>query len=458
MLGVAASGCDGTLGRRGPEADAGRSSVDALVPPGEDAGAPPDQGPPRGEDGGSPASDAGPLPMPSFGCDPLSPAAGAILDVTPADDLAQVVRDAPANTTIRLADGVYTSDRDGESNRRLVFRQPGVTLRSASGDAGAVIIDGEYRTREILYVVASDITIAELTVTRAVDHLAHVTDEGARVLRPRFYGVRFIDGGEQFLKVNASGGDGFVDEGVVECSTFHLTDEGRPNVERCCGGCYTGGIDAHAARDWVVRQSRFEGIYCAGEGLAEHAIHFWRSSRGTLVENNVILDCARGIGFGLDDTTVRRTYADDPYPGVGPLAHIDGVIRNNVVFAEIPFYDTGIEIQRARRVRVLHNTVVSTEAATGFFSSIDTRFDSSEAEVANNLCRRLSVRNGGTAIESANLQAVPLGTFVDVNARDFHLAPGATEAIDRGVVVDGAGLDLDGEARGTRPDIGADER
>ena len=165
--------------------------------------------------------------------------------------------------------------------------------------------------------------------------------------------MRFLDGGEQFIKINASAEDGFVDDGAVECSYFEMTDAGRPNVERSPGGCYTGGIDAHAARGWLVRDNRFTGIYCAGEGLAEHAVHFWRSSRDTVVENNVIVNCARGIGFGLDDTTERRAYPDDPYSGIRPIAHFDGIIRNNVIFADIDYYDTGIELARgARRARL----------------------------------------------------------------------------------------------------------
>ena len=65
---------------------------------------------------------------------------------------------------------------------------------------------------------------------------------------------------------------------------FEMTDEGRPYVERAVGGCYTGGIDAHMARGWRVAENRFVGIYCAGEGLAEHAVHFWVGSRDTVVE------------------------------------------------------------------------------------------------------------------------------------------------------------------------------
>jgi len=110
------------------------------------------------------------------------------------------------------------------------------------------------------------------------------------------------------------------------------------------------------ARDLVV--NRFEDIYCAGEGLAEHAVHFWKRSRGTLVENNIIVDCARGMGFGMGDTdTGSRIYADAP--NGSDFGHIDGIIRNNVIYADIDYFDTGIEIIQARQPVVVHNTVVS---------------------------------------------------------------------------------------------------
>ena len=396
------------------------------------------------------------------GCAALPPLPTDAIRVGPerAGELASIVSSAPAGATIALEDGTYTTSTSGEASRRLIFRQPGVTLRSVSGDASRVVIDGEYVTNELLYIVTDDVTIADLTLTRAVDHLAHVTSEAADpTTGARFTGVVFVDSGEQQLKINPGAADGWIDHGIVECSSFTLTDAGRPHIERAGGGCYTGGIDAHAARGWIVRRNTFTGIYCAGEGLAEHAVHFWRSGRDTLVENNTILDCARGIGFGLDDTTERRVYADDPYSGIRPIAHFDGVIRNNVIFATIPYYDTGIELHYARGARVHHNTVVSTDAATGFFSSIDYRFGTTEVAIANNLTRRITARDGASATLAANLESTPLDTFAGAGALDFHLAPSASAAIDQGIVLDDAGLDLDGEPRtdGT-PDLGADER
>jgi len=340
-------------------------------------------------------------------------------------------------------------------------RTPGVTIRSASGNASAVVIDGRYEGLELIVVYASDFTLAEVTVTHAVDHCVHVTapDGGPNVLNAHFYGVHFADCGEQFLKVNPPGArDAFVDNGIVECSSFTMTDAGRPYVERDPGGCYTGGIDAHAARGWVVRQNTFRGIYCTGEGLAEHAIHFWVGSRDTLVERNVIIDCARGVGFGLVDSGNTRDYPDDPFPGLF-IGHFGGIIRNNVIVATIPYYDTGIELDQARGSIVLHNTILESDSATGRYSSIDARFANTDVTIRNNLVRRLTIRDGAATTSDHNLENVPLNYVIDATNGDAHLTTAATMAIDQGVTHTESGLDLDGDPHNQgAPDLGADER
>lgn len=411
-------------------------------------------GPP---DGGGAVDGGG---TPGDPCPPLPPPSGARIDVAPAQagELPGIVAGAAPGTTIVLADGTYAV------GATLRFAAAGVTLRSASNDAATVTLDGAYAVNELVFIEASDVTLAHVTLQRAVDHPVHVVPPagGPDVTGTRLYAVRILDGGEQFVKVNPNGDRAaWVDEGRVECSLFRLTDDGRPQVERDPGGCYTGGIDAHSARGWIVRHNRFEDLYCAGEGLAEHAIHFWVGSRDTLVENNVILNCARGIGFGLGESGngLGRAYPDDPYPGVGYVGHYDGLIRNNVIFADVPWCDTGIGLEQARGARVHHNTAVATGAATGFFSSIDYRFANTLAEIRNNLVRRITARDGAAGTVEANLEDVPLDTFVDAAQLDFHLAPGASAAIDRGVAVDDAGLDLDGEPHTNGPpDLGADER
>jgi hypothetical protein len=371
-------------------------------------------------------------------CAPLPVPAAPILRVTPAQAarLPALVASASAGTTVLLADGTYRL----RAPIRVVADR--IALRSASGRPGAVVLDGAYAVGELVSVEADDVLIGELTLERAGWHLVHAVPPAGRdaIARLILYRLSLVDSSQQFVKVNPhEGGTWSVDRGRVECSTFALTAAGRPHVSTVLP-CYTGGIDVHAGRSWEVRLNRFTGISCAN-GLAEHAVHFWAGSRGTLVERNTIVDCARGIGFGLGDR-----------------GHVGGIVRNNVVVATRPVLDTGIGLENASGARVLHNTVwVAPAAAKAHYSSIDVRFPGTSAEVRDNLTARITVRDGGHATLAANAENVPGSWFVAPARGDFHLRPGAA-AVDRGVAVTQAGLDLDGQRHDAgRPDLGADE-
>jgi hypothetical protein len=413
------------------------------------------------EAGGSGAS--GGTASPS-NCEPLPAPSGDTLSVTPeeADDLPGIVQGAAEGTTILLEDGTYQMSGGDESARRIQITKPGISLRSASGDRDAVIIDGEYLTEEIITVSASDVTIADITIREAVNHPIHVYGGDADITGVLLYNLHIIDGGEQFVKVN-TGGNGtttYVDDGRLECSLFEMTDDGRPNVERDPGGCYTGGIDAHQARGWVVRRNTFRDIYCETEGLAEHAIHFWRNSRDTLVEQNTIVKCARGVGFGLQQDSGGgeiRSYDDDPYPGGGYIGHYDGIIRNNLISISegSTWFDSGIELEQARGTRIYHNTII--HPATSW-ASISHRWENTEVDVVNNVLVSIKGRDDSVANASSNIESAPDDLFVDRAGHDLHLAGSAAAAIDQGETLTDAGDDIDGEPHENgAPDLGADE-
>jgi hypothetical protein len=148
-------------------------------------------------DGGDGHDDAG---APAFGCPALPAAGGRVIEVTPdqAGELPDIVRGAASGDTIALADGTYALPAT------LQMAVAGVTLRSASDDASGVILDAGYTVAEAVQVSASDVTIAHVTITRAVDHPVHVVppDGGPDVTGFVLYGAQLIDGGEQLLKVN----------------------------------------------------------------------------------------------------------------------------------------------------------------------------------------------------------------------------------------------------------------
>jgi hypothetical protein len=403
-------------------------------------------------------------------CQPLPPPAGTVVNVDSVSQLQNAVNNATSGMTILVADGHY--DLNGVYLR---FDVPNVTLRSASGNREDVVLDGNYVTTEIIQIVASDVTIADLTLREAYYHPIHVvTETGSDTISSLIYNVHIIDPGQQAIKINPGAAGYYPDHGVIACSHLELTDAGRPEVWNINGSCYTGGVDAHQAQGWVIRDNLIEGFWCPGSGstcgsddLSEHAIHLWRGSRDTLVERNTLRDNARGVGFGLATSGEARTYADNPCPsaGGGYVDHYGGIIRNNFIyasrnglFASSCGFDCGICLWQACGAHAVHNTVASTQAPT---SSIEWRFDNTDVDIINNLATHNLWDRGGTARLLGNLQYQPLSLFVDGAGGDLHLAASASVAIDQGVAA-APGLcdqDIDGAVRpiGSAPDIGADE-
>ena len=439
----------------GPSSGPGSMTASSMTGDPSSGTSGPSSGDPSGDGESESGSTTDGTQPTATGCDPLPPPEGETIMIAPGDSLADAVANAPSGSTILLADGTY----DVPSASYVAFRTPGVTLRSASGDPESVILDGGYSGGSILNVVADDITIAELTVQRATWHPIHVTGgTDSNTDNAMIYRVRVIDPGQQAIKINASVEGYYADHGTVACSTLIMTDEGRSNVV----DCYTGGIDAHLALGWSIYDNYFEGFWCA-EGLSEHAVHFWNYCRDTVVERNVIVDSARGIGFGLGDggNGTSRDYGDDPCPGASFLGHIDGVIRNNTVlgadadmFASQSGFDSGIALEQACGTEVLHNTIVALQQP---FVSIEYRWSSTNVAIHNNLVTHsIAMRDGATADLQGNISDMAdTSHFVDVASNDLHLAPGSA-AIDAGVPTSVA-EDIDGDPRDASPDVGADE-
>ncbi|HEX9187779.1 MAG TPA: hypothetical protein VGB87_11930 [Vicinamibacteria bacterium] len=394
-------------------------------------------------------------------CPPLPPPSGPVVTVSTVPALVAAVNGATAGQTILVAPGIY--DLDGAYLR---IAAPGVTLRGQGGDREAVVLDGNSLTTEIVQVVASNVTVADLTLREAYDHPIHVMPSAAAATNGTLvHNVHVVDPGQQAIKVNplVPGGP-YADGGTVACSHIEMTDAGRARVR---DDCYTGGVDVHAGRGWTVRDNVIEGFWCPS-GLSEHAVHFWKESRDTVVERNVLRDDARGVGFGLlASGTVARTWTDAPCPAAGGayVDHYGGVARNNVVsahdsrlFASEFGFDCGVCLWQACGVQALHNTIWSGDPASSF-SSVEWRFARTSAAVTNNLVNvPLRERDGAMATLAGNVTGAAAAWFAGAASGDLHLAPSASSAIDQGVVT-GVTDDLDGEPRprGAGADVGADE-
>lgn len=391
-------------------------------------------------------------------CPPLPPPEGLVILVSDTTELEQAVNNAGQGSTILVSDGVYNLD-----GVYLRFDTPDVTLRSASGNREAVVLDGNYLTTEIIQIVASNITIADLTLREAYDHPVHIMPTTqASTLGTLLYNLHIIDPGQQAVKINPVDSSHFVDDGEVACSRIELTDAGRAHIR---DNCYTGGIDAHAARSWVVRDNLIQGFWCQ-QGLSEHAIHFWKNSRDTLVERNSLLDNARGVGFGLVADQPLRTYADDPCPDAAGdyVDHYGGIVQNNFVAAHSAAllasnagFDCGICLWYACNANVWHNSVFAPEVRS---ASIEWRFAVTSACILNNLASHsLLERDGASASLAGNLTGVPSSWFTDVVTGDLHLTQAAAQAIDQAISLPEVTDDFDAQFRpqGAASDIGADE-
>lgn len=373
--------------------------------------------------------------MPPEGiCTSLPPPAGNVVNVSTVAELQSAVNVAPSGTTILVADGTYNLN-----GVYLRFAVPNVTLRSASGNREAVILDGNYVTTEIVQIVASNVTIADLTLREAYYHPIHVmSTTGGPTNGVLIYNVHIVDPREQAIKINPGYlSPYYVDDGTVACSHIELTDAGRPHVNPTAGGCYTGGVDAHQAQGWIIRDNLIKGFWCP-IGLSEHGIHMWNNSRDTLVERNMLIENARGIGFGL-----------------GGSGHVGGIIRNNMVHV---IQDVGIGLESSLNTQVYNNTVYT----ENYFNSIEYRFSAtSGVEIINNLTNQaIASRDGGSGMVQNNVTDAQSSWYVSAVTGDLHLvSDNISSVIDRGQTLVSVSDDFDGDSRpqGSAYDIGADE-
>ena len=343
--------------------------------------------------------------------------------------------------TILIADGNYQL-----SGSYLRVVTDGVTVRSQSGNRSEVVLDGNYQTTEIFQIVASSVTIANITLKRAQDHPIHVMGgSSADVINTMIDNVHIIDPGEQAIKINTSGSYA-AHSGTVRNSLIELSNSGRNFVENDSSNghpCYTGGIDAHGADNWVIQDNQIRGFWCA-TGLSEHAVHFWSYSENTLVQRNLIIDCDRGIGFGL-----------------GSSGHLGGVIRNNMIYhgTDHGYADVGIGLESASNARVYNNTLFQQHS---YPNAIEYRFAASRGlTISNNLTNRaITSRNGGsTSLLSNNVSNAIAAWFKNITVGDLHLR-GELAGVTRAArAIPGLRDDFDKQSRplGGGLDIGADE-
>lgn len=342
---------------------------------------------------------------------------------------------AGGDSFIWVADGTYNL------SEALQIWGNNITVRGLSGDREAVVIRGQGMhggVSHVFWVVGDDFTAQDLTLR---DVYYHAIQTDPRAQAPVMRNLHILDAYEQMIKAAYDAGQpaNHTDSGVVEnCLLEYSAGEG-PQY-------YIGGVDVHRGENWVIRGNVFKNITSPDPGvLAEHAVHFWNNAAGTLVEGNLIINCDRGIGFGLE-----------------PTGHSGGIIRNNMIYhpATDPYgnADAGIILEHAPGAQVYNNTIIQEH---GYANAIEYRWDDTTGvEIHNNLTNKaIAQRNEAEATLSHNLTTASLDWFRAPAAGDLHLNQRISLVVDQGIALSGLDNDFDGQPRplGMGVDIGADE-
>lgn len=399
-------------------------------------------------------------------CDTLPLPTENTYEVSPGDDIRTIVLNAPEGSTIIFNSGHY---RIGQT---IFVNQDNITLISRARHRDSVLLDGNMAgaplvpssfTNEVLALRGNNTTVAHISICHARDHGIHAYPSSSATEDKKglhLYDIRVFDCGQQLIKVNSNGNVDnlhWIDEGVLECSLIEFVDNSV--MEEHSDYFYTGGIDVHGGNQWVLRHNTFQNIE-RDATLMEHAIHFWSKSRGTIIENNRFINVYRAIGFGMkteESGTIERHY-DDQLGDAPYFDHINGIIRNNVLYNESGIHlESGIELMNVHNVQVYNNTIFSEDQP---FNSLEYRWPNSTVIIKNNLLSHtIMPRNGAQGELEANLENVSSDLFKDISNLDFHLKSDALSAIGTGVRLDDSlfGEDIDGEKPDNLVDIGADQ-
>lgn len=356
------------------------------------------------------------------------------------DELHAAVRSAQPKDSLLLEEGTYAVKGylqvDGKTD---------LTLASRSGSAFKTVLRGKgFASRDgqddILRIGSSKrVTIQNLGFEQCHSYgIKLEAEKNPEDIAIR--GCRFYEIGTRHIKGSTRPGAVALRGEIVDCQFQNVS---VPGADWQFAGDYVAAIDLMALDGWRIARNVIRDVK-GRNGGGRAGIFVWVGSRNVFVERNVIVGCDRGIAFG------------NPSPSTnGAETHVTaGVARNNFI---VTGPDAGIELAWVKDVKILHNSIWRSDVAGRGIRSVE---KVEGALIANNLVRgRLLMLGAGAEIQMGNATGALDGVFRNVATGDLHLLPGALISIDRGVPVEGAAEDFDGERRprGLAPDIGADE-
>jgi len=368
---------------------------------------------------------------------------GPAVKVSNVLELVKALREASRGQTILVADGHYLMPHYVE------IRADDVTLRGASGHRERVILDGvRSRDGELLgFRACSGVTVADLTIQNVRWNGFKINSEtnvqGLTIYNCIIHNI--WQRGVKGVKVPPESRETIRPRKCrIQYCLFYNDRPKRlsDDLADIARGNYIAGIDVMYARDWVISDNVFVGI----QGRTQEgrgAIFLWFDAQDCVVERNVIIDCDVGLQLG------------NPHRADGVQYHCVGCVARNNFIARAP--EAGIVTTYTKDCKVLHNTIHDPESRLGRL--IRTVFANDGLVVANNLLSGPKMSNeSDSRIQFGNNH---IGEMTDVLADpargNLHLTGAAAGLLDRAAALPEVTEDIDGQPRGARRYIGADE-
>ena len=378
---------------------------------------------------------------------PLPKPSGAVITVKTVGELYAAAENVKPSGTIFVADAIYRMPRT------FYIKTDDVTLRSQSGDRTKVVLDfANSRHHEGVAVsYCSGVTIADLTVQNVRQNGIKI-NSNYDVDRVTIYNVISHNVWQRHIKgpsvPDKDGRADFVEDCRVQYCLFYNDrakqrgDEPWEDSNARMGFNYIGGMDIMCARGWVISDNVFTGIR-GKTGEARGAIFMWHNGTDCVIERNLIIDCDTGIAMGNSSARGERRHANG------------FIVRNNFV---VRCSESNILADPTRDCKVLNNTVHDPDSRNGRLLRVVHANDG--LVVANNIFsgpRIVAVHYEGRIDVQNNLIRSVGNYFVDAAKGNLHLTAKAVDAIDKAAADKDIHEDIDGQPRGNKPDLGADE-
>jgi copper-binding protein NosD len=386
---------------------------------------------------------------------PLPEPKGEVVKVKNVAELYAAVARAKPGQTIMVADGTY------RMRGPLMIRTNKLTVRGESGDPWKCRFDFHGSNKGVSFSRASDCTLANVMVENVRQNGIKInSDQG--IHRIRIYNCIGHNVWQRHVKgVRAPMKDGktvHVEDCRVEYCLFYNDRPKRrgddPYEDRHgnFGFNYVGGMDVMGAKGWVVANNVFIGIH-GKTGGARGAIFMWNDTTDCLIENNIMINCDRGICLGNGHRKKDKATGKV----VLPVHDTRMIVRNNMITGAKGF-DVGILLEFTKDCQILNNTVHDTLNRSR--RGIRIVQDNDGLVVKNNIMSGKKIRiekHTGTIKVEGNLEKFAPDYFVDGKNGNLRLTAKAVEAIDKAVKADPVETDIDGTKRGEKPDLGAHE-